>query len=429
MSDNSLAYESLGFNGLVRDISDDLQANCDNNPKFSLGCSLLIIGAICQRSFIVPEDFETNLFVLLHAPASTNKNKFFVRAGEYLRAVDPRLMCPEPRSSEAMKVIVNEHQTRCYVVDEFWKKYAGAYKEQPEPFAYGIMSKMLEFYNNQKVIDGSKTKTTLIPHTDYPRFSMLGVSTFVGLQKVLKENEFTSDGMMSRFCLFIHDETPFRRFKRSEKPRTPISSEIVEKLQKLYYGPGPHAHSFTDGKSPAPLHHTELILPEDTDLALDGVFERFNLRHEIISGEELKAGSHAIICRNFNRVQKFTAIHCLGRGDTVMSREDVAFAGELGVLLLDQDLELLDSEGVGIHDRVIFAIEKVVEKYRTPDGLTGAEIANKTHTLRKLLKDENERMRILKAMFAMGRINMIDNKGEALRFFPATPASMLKVMS
>lgn len=429
MMDDSVAYESLPINGLVGKLRDDLMHNCDNNPKFAMGCALLIIGSICQRSFIVPDQFDTNLFVLLHTCASNGKDSFFARTEAYLNAVDPRLLSPEPRSGEAFKVLLSEHPTRCYVVDEFWKKYAGAYQARPEPFAYGIMSKMLELYNNRELLKGSKTKTSFIPDTQFPRFSLLGVATYAGLQKVLKEDDFSQDGMMSRFCLFIYSKVEFKRFKRNAKPRSPISDKIVEDLQKLYYGPGPHAHSFTDGKLPAPLHHSELILTDDTDLALDGVWERFNERYKTMTNEELVEGGHAIVCRNFNRVQKFTAIHCLGRGDTVMSREDVAFAGELGVLLLDQDMELMDAESAGIHDRVILAIEKVLEKDRTPDGLNGAQIANKTRTLRKALKDEHERMRILKAMAGMGRINMVDNPGDpAPRFFRVIPVSKLRAL-
>lgn len=424
MYTSTLAVDKLFFNGLVREIYDDLILNCGGNPQFAIGCALTIVGAVCQRSYTFPKHFSCNLYTVLHAPASTGKEAFIERSKKIIRSVSVKIESPEPRSGEALKVILNEYPTRCFMPDEFWKKYGAAYDKNKDSQAYTIITKLLELYNNRKVLEGSKTKKETIPDTEYPRTSMLSTTTFVGLQRVLAKEEFISDGMLSRLCIFINNETSLKDldFDAASDPEVP--EPIRYQLRQLFYGKGIDTDKLDND---CPRFHSNVTLSSTAKYELSMSTEKFRSRHELMGEDELAEGGHSVVARGMDRMRKFAAIHCLGRGDTEIGMVDIMFAESLALQLVDQDLSLLDVEAVSVHEKVMAAIEATVAKYGIA-GMTAGQIANSTHTLRKQICDVTERMRILSAMVSMGRISMYQPESGASRFFPAQKEGILRAI-
>lgn len=385
--------------GLVRRVADTVLAHSMRPfPHFALASGLAVVSGAVQGAYNAPNLWVPNasggplsLYQWLIAPAAAGKEAYRSAVETYLRAIDPRLVCPKIGSFYGLRASLYAFNASVSVIDEMQDDMARL-SNPSAGYLSQVLTEMKELTNGPEELAGVVIKDRKYPGIECPRYSVFSVGTTGGFTRHLNET-MIGGGLLSRFVVWPPFEVPPRRGglrltrppeDQVESLRQLFSSGITAIAQTQDYE---HAlrsfHGVQDRRGrrqDAPAHQAQMfprstvpITPEGRDVLLRFAARQDEIYRELVSdnlsNDDLSPGS--LIDRSAQFAVKAAAIHAIGTARGVLDRGDALFGTRLAEALTYSLSEIVESQaGWTERDREVSRKEtrvlNVLKGYREP---------------------------------------------------------------
>ena len=371
MSDASLPHDLPKCNGLINSLAlAILNSAIREYGIFAAAAACQIVAAAAQGVYCLPDGRPLSLYQLLLAPASAGKGHYQSSVKRLVSEIYPVLLSGEPGSREGLRQDLHAWNVRLIVIDEI-QDFLAKLTDDSNVHIKGISTDLKEIWSGTDKLQSISTKTSFSHEIKHPRVNFLGVGTVDGTGKSLS-GSVVGGGLASRFNIFTagtempalkkretwpitcrQELSALRRMAfegLAEKPFIGMPKYIERRLAYIKK-PDDHEPQMRAEK-------TLGITAEASDIIWlhEQTWEKMLLQDPSSSDAAIydRAGTQALV---------YAAIHCVGRGNEKIDKEDVCFGTEMASQAADSACKLMADHGAcsideSTHKRLIRSLAK-----------------------------------------------------------------------
>lgn len=418
MTVTSLPAPVNGFTGLMRDIFDDCHKQATNNPWFALACTLQLMAALGQRTYVIGgcDPDSMNLYQLIVAPPASGKGAMINWLRKYIAHAAPDIEGPEWASKEAGRATLTERPSQLHVIDELATKWKEVYAKNVNPQAPmpRLVSMFLDLHASVARLPPvtARKAENCIAACDYPRVSLVGFTTPGEMNDLRAQPRFVSGGMESRFLVWEERgfHIPELTFFRGQ---TTVNPALVTELRNFYEAKQGGMTVGGPDAGRAVLRVSEEINTYAKAILGTAIVNR--MKDELASESEVNERMTSLRMRYYGAALKIAAMHCAGNGRMEVSVDDMKLGCAIAVNRMESISGMLADPVKSVHDaaaaQVLFYLEK---RKREGQPVTEKRWLAQFVPKFKRLANDDERIRVLDQLARMGDI-LIEGKRVRLR--------------
>lgn len=314
------------FTGIMRELFEDCVQQTNGHEGFALASTLHVMSTLTQRPFVVRNGrfSSTSMFQLIVAPPGSGKDAFVKWTERYITAVNKELHAKEWRSAEAGKATFLKQPSQSLIIDEIGSRWLDAYSvKNRNAIEKGITDLCLVIHNgvDRLAASAAKDKSREVAEVEFPRLSLLGLTTPADYHQLMQMDGFARRGMLSRLVLWKDADLEFPALS-FDAPVMRTNHELVTRLQRMANG---WEHGLeADGPS---YGKVEVTFSEEAHAVFLAWGRRLTdkARGEAEAGERDEVAD-SVRTRLFVWAGKLACLHSIGNERNVVTPEDATVA-------------------------------------------------------------------------------------------------------
>lgn len=375
--DDSLPYDLPKCNGMVQSIAlAILNSAVREYGIFAAAAACQVVAAAAQGVYNLPDGRPLSLYQLLLAPASAGKGQYQGVVKKLVHDIYPVLLGGEPGSREGLRQDLHAWNVRLIAIDEV-QDFFSKLTDDSNVHIKGISTDLKEVWSGTDKLQSISTKASFSHELKHPRINFLGVGTVEGTGKSLS-GSVVGGGLASRFNIFTAGtEMPARKKRQTWPFKCQDELSALRKLalegmvEKPFIGMARYIETRM-AYIKKPEEHEPQMMPEKrlaiTPEADDLIWEHEQTWEKMLLCDPTSPEA-AVYDRAGTQALIYAAIHCIGRGNTKIDKEDVCFGTEMAGLAAESACKLMHEHGStsndeATHKRLIRALTKHGPKTR-----------------------------------------------------------------